>query len=314
MPVEHLAQLLLQCARADAALPRRAAANDDELHQRSVDDMYNRIEALPELRREPRMPLPLPLPPIPTVAVASNEDLEELVAMALASAQDAEDISQEANAASRRARRGMFLAVGVAALGIVIATAGTLGVRLLYRGDARQMAEISRQVRALGNLQQHINDQLAQLHVQQAVQEASAGPPRPIPSARAIAPARAIPPDQPIPPAQRTDATPRLRAPLEATVVRVLPAMPAAPQTARVAANQPPEPDPRPASYTPAAAYLAYPAASPPPYNETPRVVYERSWAPYHPPVRRYRTEVVLPQPVVYFIGSVQRDVRALFR
>jgi hypothetical protein len=310
MAVELLAQLMLQCAQADRSLVRRAPANDDGLHAsiggdmtggdipgEFADDMYSRIQALPELRTE----TPVSLPRMPAADVASNQELEEMVASALASAQDAEDISRRANAAGRKARRGTLLAIGMAAVGIAIATAGTIGARLLAGGDNQQMAEFSRQVQALGELQRHINDQLARLHAETAVREATA-----------VKEASAVPAAAGMTPARHTDAVPPPLAPLKATFVRVLPEEP---EPTLETAGQPSRPDPRTLSYAPSAFYAAdspgAPYAADPP--APPYVANGNSWAHHRRPVRHYRSQVVIPRPVAYFIVSVQHDVRALF-
>jgi hypothetical protein len=324
MPVEKLAQLLLQCARADTALPRREPANDDEAptgfldsipgrdespspsDMRSRDDMRTRLADLESLRLEPRamrLAQHVSLPVIPPVDVASNEDLEELVALALTSAHDAEDISREANAASRRAKRGTTVAVAVAVLGVMVATTGAVGARLFYHDDAQQMAAITKQVQTLGDLQRSINDQLAQMKTQAATRTAPTQE------------ASAEPPDSTTPPARHEAPVPAVLPPLKTTVVQPFPAPPPRPQTTEAALAQPPAiaqatiPDPPPVTYA-SAGYTVPPHA--PPYQR--HVVYARHWAPYHPPVPHYRTQIALPRPVVYFIGSVQRDVRALFR
>lgn len=300
MPIEQLAQLLVQYARADAALPRRTPANDDAEHAKYVDDMFNRIEALPELRRdaqairrEPQVSSPV----VPATAAPSNEDLEELVAIALESAQDAEDISREAQQASRKARRGMFVAIALAAVGIAIAGAATISTRL-YGGDSHQMAEIARQVQTLGDLQRHINDRLADLHQAASVQsanETSAAPHQPSMSV--------LPP----------------LAPLKAIQVSVLPAEPAAPQSAPATTGPSPTataarlPSSE-ASFAPAAPYTTYrPPAGYAPRAAYPRAAYHRTWTPYRPRFRRYPI-VVLPRSVALLIGTVQRDMRTLLR
>jgi hypothetical protein len=293
MPIERLAQLLLQQAQADTALPRRTPANDDALHASFVDDMFNRIEALPELQRESeairREPYLSP-PVVRAAEVASNEDLEELVSIALASAQDAEDVSREAAEASRKARRGMFVAVGVAALGIVIATAGTISARL-FSADTSQMADIAKEVRALDALQHHIDSQLAEMHPTPSVQEASASP---------------------VAPAQPGNTDPSPLAPLKATPVRVLPAEATPPQPAPAATDPTPRTEASVASYASASSYDAY-RPPPSPATYAPYVVY-RAATPYHPRFRHYRAAIVLPRPMAYFIGTVRRDVRTLFR
>ncbi len=224
MPIEQLAQLLLECARQDAALPRRAPANDDDEHARYVDEMYNRLEALPELRRETSEILPrqqVSIGPGAAAEVASNEDLEELVAIALSSAQEAEDISREANVASRKATRGMFAAVGLAVIGIAIAGAATVGARYEVSGN-QQMAEIGRQVQTLDALQHRINDQLAQMRTPRAVQDAD-----PVQSQPAVGPSQN---------GGRSVAPPRL---VDPSAVRPVPSAPEASQTSILAAGQP---------------------------------------------------------------------------
>ncbi len=308
IPIERLAQLLLQCARDDAALPRRTPANDDALHAQYIDDMYNRLEALPELRRDIQtMPLDpdASLPVAPPAAAASNEDLEQLVAIALTSAQDAEDLSREANAASRRARRGMFVAVGLAAAGMAVAGAMIIGVRI-DRADNQQMTAIATQVQALDLLQHRINEQLVELQAARAVQDTGATQSQ----AGVMG-------------SQTGESAGQPLAPLKATAVSVVPAEPAmgqttaaqttAGQTAAGANGQQAQGATRPAAYTPAAIYAAELPAPPPPAY-APRGTYERHVTSYRPVVRRYRPQVPLPRPVAFIISSVQRDVRTLFR
>ena len=96
--------------------------------------------------------------------------------------------------------------------------------------------------------------------------------------------------------------------------VGVLPAEPAAPLTSPGNADQAARSEPRPVSYAPAASDALYPPALPA-ASVAPAGGYDgRRWVPYHPPVARYRARVVLPRPVAYFIGSVRRDVRTMFR
>ncbi len=312
MPVEQLAQLLLHLAREDAALPRRTPANDDAQHAQYVDDMFNRIEALPELRRDSqpiRLEPHVSTDPLPAAAAASNEDLEELVAIALTSAQDAGDISREAKEASRKARRGMVLAVSLAVVGVVVAGAATMGARQSST-DNQQMAEIARQVQALAVLQRHINDQLSEIQA-----------PTPLQDAHAAAPMREA---SAAPGTPRSNTVPPALAPLKARPVRVLPAETAAPLFAPGADDPPASPtagapsrqEAPAASYAPAAydtqvsPYDPYP---PPPASQPPYVVNNRAWPQYHHR-RRHDRAVVVPQPVAYVISTVRRDVRTLFR
>ncbi len=329
MPVEQLAQLLLHLAREDAALPRRTPANDDAQHAEYVDDMFNRIEALPELRRDSqpiRLEPYVSTDPVPAAAPASNEDLEELVAIALTSAQDAEDVSREARDASRKARRGMVLAVSLAVVGVVVAGAATMGARQSST-DNQQMAEIARQVQALAVLQRHINDQLSEIRAPAPVQDAHAG--TPVPDAHGVAPLQDAHAAAPMREASAAPATPRSNAgppalaPLKARPVRVLPAETAAPlfapgaddPPASSAAGAPSRQEAPAASYSPAAydtqvsPYDPYP---PPPASQPPYVVNNRAWPQYHHR-RRHDRAVVVPQPVAYVISAVRRDMRTLF-
>ncbi len=299
IPIERLAELLLQCARADATLPRRTPANDDPEHARYVATTYNQIEALPDLRREsPAMPpeQQVSLPLASAAEVASNEDLEELVAIALTSAHEAEDVSWQANEASRKARRGTAIAVGLAVLGIAIAGTAAVSARL-YGTDNQQMAQIASQVQAMDNLQHHIDQQLAEIHAQGTAQEASAEQAAPQVAPGSDHPADVLPP-------------------LTTREVRMLPAEPAVPQTERPTTSQPGESDQQSASdhrteseATPAS-YAVYPAR--PRVSYAPRAAYQRQWTPYHP-VRQYRTRIVLPRPVVYLFSSMQRSVQTFF-
>lgn len=261
--VERLAQSLLMHVREDAALALRSAANDD--------DMLSRIAALPTLREVPN------LPPVPWQAAekASPAELEALVALALESAQDAEDISRAASLASRRARHGAMLAIAFSLLGVVIAAAGTIGIRM-YSGADHQMAKIAGQVQAIGTLQQHISQQLAELHAHDV--------------ARVSAPEHGA----------ASAALP----PLKMVHVAVLPAHPAVPAQPQVMSDQSnADQSSRPtAPVAPAAAYQMGPPERP--YAAPPAAVPTR---PYHP-------VVVLPWQAVYVLGTLQQNMRALFR
>jgi len=262
------------------------------------------------------------------------------VAIALTSAQDAEDISREAHESSRKARRGMYAAIVLAVVGIAIASAATISARLYGDGN-QQMADIARQVQTLGDLQRHINDRLADLHEPAPVQDANAAavqPSTPTPVQRADATlaqllsaapvqqrASATPVQQAstapvVAPQQQITVAPPSLAPLKTVPVSVLPAEPAAPQLTPVTANPSQAAAAAPlartedptASFAPAASYAAYaPPLRPPGY--TPLVTDNGARTTYHPQPRRYQT-VALPRPMEYLIGTVRRDMRALLR
>jgi hypothetical protein len=318
IPVERLAQLLLQHARTNAELVRRPPANDnasdaafvvldgcneprdppdatfvdDAWHDTSSDDMFSRIETLlsglPHESRGTRVEPDVSWLMGPPAEVASNEDLEELVSIALASAQNAEDMSREATEASRTAGRGMFVAVGAAALGIVIVAVGTISTRL-YSFDSGQMADIATQVQALGDLQHQINDQLAGLRPAAAAPETLLA---------SVASAQQSP--QPLPP-------------VEAIPVPVSPPVGTPLRSAPPVIGLSPRTEAPAASYPPAPSYDAYAPAGPPAAYAR-YIVYNGTGTRYHPRIRHYRTAVGLPRPVAYFIATVRRDIQTLFR
>jgi hypothetical protein len=304
IPVEHLARLLLECARGDAALPRRSPANDELGQASGADDMFNRIEALPEQRRdveaaefEPVLSLPM----VPAVGMASNEEMEELVASALTSAHDAEDVAREAHQAGRKTRRGMFVAVGLASIGIAIACAAAIGTG--YRGAGnQQVAAIARQVRTLRDLQHQISDQLAQMQAQRSAQEASATPTQPsaahplLASTREASAALTRPSVAPPPPASTQEAS---AAP---TQPGVAPTPPASTQEASATPTQPFAVSPLPVSTHPAllpplhatpvrvlprqaaAPHTVPPDADQPAASDARAVIYAPGYAAYAPP------------------------------
>jgi hypothetical protein len=280
MGVERLTRLLLECARADRALPRRPPANDNLPLGGFDDDMYNRLEAL---RGEPLSDLSPQELSSDVLALAPHlpqhqGSLEELVAVALGAAQQADDLARDASEIGRRNRYGIALAVAVAVVGMVVTTAGTISARLGHRGDTVQTAEIARQAQALNDLQRRVNDQLTQMQARTPVQEATA--------------TQAAPGVAPMSPngtqmgtqmgtqvgIQIATAPPMLE-PLKAVPVRVLPAEATPPQ------DEPPPPQDMDDS---------------------------RTYAPSRPRVRHYR--VVAPRPAAYVIGSPAPFVWGMYR
>ena len=292
LPVEHLAQVLLRLARDDTALARRPAANDD--------DMQSRLDALPVMQREPEPMLSLP----PRLGDAAGmEALEELVSVAIGVARDAEDLSHEAYEASRWARRGVIAGVALGLLGIAVAAAGVLGGPLTGGTDSH-VAELGGQMQALSAMQHRISDQLAALQAQPAVPRSSGR----------IAAAQA-----PMP-----TAAPTLLPPLATKQVGVLPAHVAVDGGAAAERSNAAFVSPAPAgSYYDAAragmaepvnAGVAYSAgtgvAESPPHRDAAPAPWRA--APRPEPV--YRSQIVMPWPAVYVIGTLRREVRVLFR
>jgi hypothetical protein len=295
VPVEHLAQLLVQHARQDTRLAQRTAANDDAMH--------SRIQALPAMQREWAPTLQLP-PRFGSADSASMEALEELVSTALTSAQDAEALSQEAYDASRRARRGMMVGLALAGLGIAVALASAMGGHLLQAQD--NTADLAGQVQALSTLQHHISDQLAELQVRRAVPQISVKPAAQV-AAQMSAPASVVTPGQTALPSLSTVPVGVLPAHV---AVKTAPAN-LKPRTAdaRSASDARSAPDARSASEV---AYAWPDAAADPAPPPPPAPIMWHETAPRPRPVRRY--QVVMPWPAMYVIGTVRREVRVIFR
>lgn len=306
VPVEHLAQLLVQHARQDTRLAQRTAANDDAMH--------SRIQELPAMQREWAPSLQLP-PRFGTADSASMEALEELVSSALTSAQDAEALSQEAYDASRRTRRGMMAGLALATVGIVVAVAGVIGGHLVGAQDST--AGLANQMQALSTLQHQISDQLAALQVQSAAHQTGVKSAAQV-QAQAVAQSQtALPPLTTVPvgvlpahvavgngPADRRPRTADARA------------VPADTRSASI------DPRPAPADIRPApvdsrsASEVAY---ATPDAGASPAPPPPMTWiAPPPPPAPRYqpprRYQVVMPWPAVYVIGTLRREVRVIFR
>lgn len=116
LPVEQLAQALLDCARADSRLPRRSPANDNATP----------IGWLAPPQAQPcRAWLPDRLAPQPRFE--GQEQLEALVAQAVTVAQQAEDAAHATGLASRRASRSAAIALAIGVFGTLVGLTGGLG-------------------------------------------------------------------------------------------------------------------------------------------------------------------------------------------
>jgi hypothetical protein len=173
MPMEHYARLLALYTQADPALPPPAPANDDHQWPSFADDMFDRIGSISGRHREAQ-PIRLDPPPAPAAEAAYIHDLGELVAIALTSVQDAQEVSRAAKAASRIARRGALVAMGLAAVGIAIAGTAALDARV-HRAANRSVAETTGPAQSPGNVQHPAAAaQLAAQPARQPVMEATA--------------------------------------------------------------------------------------------------------------------------------------------
>jgi hypothetical protein len=110
--------------------------------------------------------------PFPALALLSDptlnvkQYLEDLVSIAVNSAQQAEEISLQAEAASRKARRSMVLVGTFGALGLMVGIAGFAA----SRSANIRLAEVRDEVSGLQDLQHQAQDQLADIAARTAEQ------------------------------------------------------------------------------------------------------------------------------------------------
>ncbi len=123
-------------------------------------------------------------------ALDIRQYLEDLVSIAITSAQQAEDVSSQAREASRKTRRGMALVASFGALGLAVGVAGFAA----SRSSNVRLSEIREEVGVLQDMQRQAHDQLADIAARTADQ------PETVEAARqaSIAPAAVV--AQPLPP------------------------------------------------------------------------------------------------------------------
>jgi len=231
LPVEQLAHVLLNRARVEPALQCRSPANSNA--------------ALPFDATEPVQVTEPPSPPDPMADLPALLELlrgdppaDDSLRIAIASVRHAEEASWQASQASRAARRGIVIATAFGVVGVMIGVAAIADSRFFHHAGP-QLAAVSSELRAIGDAQRQIDDQLSALH------------------ADAVARAAVVTPQV------QSPAQPAPSEPLPATANE-------APMHQQVAATAVP-----PASYPPPIRYRApLPAgynAPPPPYTPPPR-------------------------------------------
>jgi hypothetical protein len=104
----------------------------------------------------------------------TDEYLEQLVSIAVSSAQQAEEALQSAGNSQRSNRRTIMAAAGIGALGVLVGIIGIADKRLIDRADAR-LTRVTTEMRALADMQQQTSGQLAQLRTQAAAQPVDVG-------------------------------------------------------------------------------------------------------------------------------------------
>jgi hypothetical protein len=157
-----LAQFMLDAAREDASLVTRA-------HGGGRDAPVYR-HAIPASREEPHLSLALETRP----DLAARQQLEDLVSIAVASAQQADNALRQARQASTRARRGIWGFTCISALLVVVGIAGIADHRPYDRSD-RELAPKASDDLSVAEPQRHASGQPSEIEAR-AVPAARTGP------------------------------------------------------------------------------------------------------------------------------------------
>jgi hypothetical protein len=149
LPADALAQIMLQCASDDPNLVRRS---------RSPATSVPVQTKLPSAaQHESGSPLTL----LASSDRATKQYLEDLVSIAVASAERADDVLNQANATRRKANRAVWAFASVAAVGVVVGTVGIVSSSRSGNATDGKLTEIASEVRSLGAQQEQNNHQLA---------------------------------------------------------------------------------------------------------------------------------------------------------
>ena len=282
LPADRLARLLSECARQDPALVLREASRNDPLLPNAFDTIWQ-TEAL----------APISLPSRPKSP--ADRHLEELVSIAVASAQNAADACQQVGGANRSAKRALCALAGIAASAAVIGAACLVDYHI--RNDtAGKLAQITGEIRALAALEHRTSVQLAALRSAEAEaeqRETAASAQQSAALAQAVSVTQTL-----------ISATPRTSGPNPASPAYDTPlANHADYHMPTYAVSSYPVP-PYPVPHYSARAYPvpAYPAAT---HRSAP-------WPRYHPQTRRAAGS--RPTGLATLIATVQRNIHLLFR
>jgi hypothetical protein len=145
-----LARLILDAAGEDASLITRSH-NDGR-------DAAVHWHAIPASREDRHLPLALES----RVDLTARQHLEEVVSIAVASVQEAEDAVQRAHQFSTRARRGICAAICIGTLLFLVGIAGITDHLPYYKSD-RELAGKAGDGLAVAEPQRHVSGQLSEL-------------------------------------------------------------------------------------------------------------------------------------------------------
>jgi hypothetical protein len=148
-PVDQLAHNLLAVVRDNPALLRRKGAS----HAEEVKDSVRQL-LMPPPHTEPWQSMQ------PAPASDADSYFGQLLSIAMASAERAEDAWQRVTATSRSAKRAVVAVTGFAALGVLAGIAGVVDNRLSGERDAR-LAAVANEVHRLADAQRQANEQFA---------------------------------------------------------------------------------------------------------------------------------------------------------
>jgi hypothetical protein len=183
LPVERMAQRLLQNIGADPGLIGRGGT--------VATVGATRPDALPD--HDLARFSPMSLLSDPTFDV--RQYLEDLVSIAVTSAQQAEGVALKAQEASRKARRAMAFVATLGTIGLLVGVAGFAAERTAVT----RLAQVSSEVRQLQDMQRTAEGELAVIAAVTAERHATAT------TTQAAAPAHAAPnPSSPAPTVWRT--------------------------------------------------------------------------------------------------------------
>ena len=279
LPADALAQILLQCASDDPTLVKRS---------RSPAKSVQVQTQLPSAaQHESGSPLTL----LSNSDRATKQYLEDLVSIAVASAERDDDVLNQANATRRKASRAVWAFASVAAVGVVVGSIGIVSSRSSNATDGK-LTEIASEVRSLGAQQELTKDQLAVVRpdVSDAHEAAAA-----IQEAATLA--------QPDAAASKTETGPQVATAPQSQPNVTTPANPV--QQATYSSSVWPQRT-RPEQPT------TYSAPWPQHTQSVQPTTYSSRWPQHTQPARsaRYRQQPTVPQ----FLVAIQQNLRALFR
>lgn len=151
-PADVVARLLLQCTRDDPTLVKRTRG-----HARTAQTPAIQPPVTQAALRPPSIVLANADP-------AAKQYFEDLVSIAVASSERADDLLREAYAANRKATYATWTFASIAAVSVAVGlAAGAAGMIGNHHGNATdsRLTEIAGEVKSLGQQQQQAGQQLA---------------------------------------------------------------------------------------------------------------------------------------------------------